>query len=201
MQMQGSEAVWKLVLDAHLHCVYPGPGFGCFLDESASEWQAFCEPATEGTARAQRQRTELHVLGDDDVVLGQAQRNLSKTVVTGRKYFYEEVISKLAFCEGSSESSCFSAWQLRAREYVDASRLSLNAKARLVTESVEPVTLVAVMLFSSFVALCTCACMLVHRRRLHAHLRKLEAELEARREASERARGGEDTAALVLESL
>ena len=24
MQMQGSEAVWKLVLDAHLHCVYPG---------------------------------------------------------------------------------------------------------------------------------------------------------------------------------
>ena len=26
MQMQGSEAVWKLVLDAHLHCVYPGSG-------------------------------------------------------------------------------------------------------------------------------------------------------------------------------
>ena len=24
MQMQGSEAVWKLVLDAHLYCVYPG---------------------------------------------------------------------------------------------------------------------------------------------------------------------------------
>ena len=24
MQMQGTEAVWKLVLDAHLHCVYPG---------------------------------------------------------------------------------------------------------------------------------------------------------------------------------
>ena len=24
MQMQCSEAVWKLVLDAHLHCVYPG---------------------------------------------------------------------------------------------------------------------------------------------------------------------------------
>ena len=25
MQMQGSEAVWQLVLDVHLHCVYPGP--------------------------------------------------------------------------------------------------------------------------------------------------------------------------------
>ena len=24
MQMQGSEAVWQPVLDAHLHCVYPG---------------------------------------------------------------------------------------------------------------------------------------------------------------------------------
>lgn len=23
--MQGSEAVWQLVLDVHLHCVYPGP--------------------------------------------------------------------------------------------------------------------------------------------------------------------------------
>ena len=24
MQMQGYEAMWQLVLDAHLHCVYPG---------------------------------------------------------------------------------------------------------------------------------------------------------------------------------
>ena len=31
MQMQGYEAMWQLVLDAHLHCVYPGRPEGGFV--------------------------------------------------------------------------------------------------------------------------------------------------------------------------
>ena len=41
MQMQGSEAVWKLVLDAHLHCVYPGGKRSWFHSGFAS---AIAEP-------------------------------------------------------------------------------------------------------------------------------------------------------------
>ena len=124
-------------------------------------------------------------------------RNLSKSDVSGQRYFYEQVVSKLAFCESTSESACFAAWKQRTHEYYDY----LNQKARLVTDALEPAEVVAILLFAIVSAACMCACGLAYRRRLRRHLQKLEAELDAMRLAKERARGGEDTAALVIEYL
>jgi len=179
------------------------PGDGCFLNRTLfadnDEWRAFCEPPLPGTARADDKRVQLNTVKSGEKLL--EGTNASETDVTSEEFFYVDVSSKHAFCEGTPEWRCLEAWRTHASEYADFME---NESEYLIKESGMPAAaIVGITMSAIFAACCAIAWLLLFRRRWSAQLKRLENNLQAIREEQratrEKKRGGEEGTSLVEE--
>lgn len=177
------------------------PEYGCFLNQTLLEagggWHAFCELPSLQKFGSQG-RVQLHQVATGEQL---DISNPPDSNMTDEEYFYLQVSTKHAFCEGTPEWRCLESWQAEASRVL----LAANQKARYIFHSsgLHPAAIVGIVLGSVLLACCACIGAVVYRRRMAAHLKKLEAELagfrQATREATEKKRGGEHVAALVNE--
>ena len=171
---------WQLCVAANQECTQSrccvDPDFGCFLNrtEASTAWRAFCEPRGDSTM----DQMELHILSDGDELM----QNSSDLVTP--EYFYVNVISSDAFCEGTPEWRCLSSWQQQATGYL----ASINSEASRVLDAagLQPAAVMMITIVSAFLALCAVGCAFVHRRRWRTELGHLEAELSKLRHQTKR---------------
>lgn len=180
---------------------------GCFLNQTLwdnhQKWQAFCEPPTTGTARTSPDRVQLHPVGEGEGLFGAdpATRwnDTSLPNLTSRMYFYTEVSVKHAFCEGTSEWLCWTAWEEQATEYMAA--MNAGAEGVIKASGLGPAVILGLVVLSVLIAAGAIFRDIVYRRRLQQQLTQLKGRLESMREAQieakEKANGGESVIGLV----
>lgn len=121
--------------------------------------------------------------------------------MTDEQFFYMEVSTKHAFCEGTPEWRCLESWESEASRVLATANRRTREMFR--ATGLKPAEIVGITLSSIFVACCALVGAFAYRRRMHSHLQKLEAELagfrQAKREAKEKKLGGEHVASLVDE--
>ncbi len=198
-------AGWGRCVDAGEECTTSrccsSPSLGCFLNttlhDAGGGWHAHCLPLTQGTGRGAQQRVQLF-----PVQPGQEMESFDAAALnmTDEEYFYLRVSSSgHAFCEGTEAAFCFEAWQARADE---AKRAANQLVRRYVRASgLSPLAITGIAVGGILLACCIALCAVAYRRRMQAQLLRLETELaefrQAKREATEKRRGGEHVAALV----
>ena len=177
-------------------------GYGCFLNQSLLDegggWHAFCEPGSAGTGRSDTTRVQIHTVGENEAILTH-ERNLSSVNVSTEMFFYTQVSAKHAFCEGSAEWRCLQLWQEHAKEFSDF--MNEKAIALIDASGLTPAGVAGIGLGSAAMCLATSVFAFLYRRRVSARVIKLEKELaemrEAKRQANEKKRGGEQGISLV----
>jgi len=167
------------------------PNFGCFLNSSAGAWHAYCEPLTLGTGRSS-DRVQLHQVapGEEIINFDAAHSNM-----TDEEFFYLQVSTKHAFCEGTPQWRCIEAWREQSHH------ANVVARKFMHEHGLEPAAIAGIAVGGVLLACCALACAFAYRRRMQAQLLQLESELaefrHAKHEAKEKKKGGEHVAALV----
>ncbi|KAL1503191.1 hypothetical protein AB1Y20_011249 [Prymnesium parvum] len=158
-------------------CCEDAASFGCFENktvDAANTWRAVCLPFSAVGSRPEKWK-ELLVFSQSDEPLGSNLFGDAEVNVTSDEFFYTHVSRDNAFCEGTDQNTCKRTWRDIGNAYLDW--LNEGARGFMADTGMQPWEVVAVVALSLAVAMCALLCGVVHRRRMHAHVLRLEAEL------------------------